>query len=226
MNIELLLQIVEYTSIIKAGYIMIMGNYIYGTDVEFTYLKTIDNTVYDKVLMYNVNDMKNFIKNVLSTPDCELLLYKGNLYSINKNHINMIHNMINQNPEDHRLVNYLSNVEYIEIFNYKYYIRMNSMISNMNIILNNKILYEDYNLREDTQFESILEHKTADGVSMYRINRQFILSIFTNLLPINKGDEVSLVLYDIDMYKFLAKFSIMKKKQKVKIDIYIMYLYI
>lgn len=205
MENDNLLSIIEYANNLKSAIVMIDGNVIYGTDPSFTYLKSINfQNLYDSkiVLLYSVNDMKAFIKGT-TMPD-QLKIKNNRLESIDGNNIS--------------------------IFNHDWYMRFANMIlmkNNIDSPMNNRtILYQNENIRDDSNFENLLKYKSGDGIGIYKINNRFALSIFNSLLPINKDDTVGLTIYDMDCYKFLARFSIYKKKIKNTINIYIMYLYI
>ena len=66
-------------------------------------------------------------------------------------------------------------------------------------------------LKADPQFNEVLSKKAADGNSLYRIDKKYILSIFSGLLPINKNDKVSLRIFDNGISdSFIAEFKIDK----------------
>lgn len=79
-------------------------------------------------------------------------------------------------------------------------------------------------LRSNNDFIDIIEKKSVEGASMLKLNKKFIITIFKGLLPINKKDKVSLEIYEIDNYKFLAKYII--NKGKFIVYKYISYTYI
>lgn len=93
-------------------------------------------------------------------------------------------------------------------------------------IISSKLVpeYRIADLKADNNFNEIMNKKSGDGASLYRINRKYILTLFTGLLPINKSDKASLDLYDIDDRSYLARFTICKGKFTVYK--YIVYLYI
>lgn len=71
--------------------------------------------------------------------------------------------------------------------------------------------YTDTDLRTNQDFENIISMKSADGMSLFRIDK-YIMTLFSTLLSINKGDNVQLRIYDIDDTSFLSEFLISKKK--------------
>ena len=66
-------------------------------------------------------------------------------------------------------------------------------------------------LKADPKFNEILSKKADDGNSLYRIDKNYILSIFSGLLPINKNDKVLFRIYDNNTNNsFIAEFNIDK----------------
>ena len=67
--------------------------------------------------------------------------------------------------------------------------------------------------------------KKADGTYYYipTVNdTKYFITLFSGLLPLNKSDKVNLQICDLHDNKFIAKFTVMKKK----IDIYIYLAYL
>lgn len=80
------------------------------------------------------------------------------------------------------------------------------------------------NIRGNQSFENSLSLKSAQGIGYFYIGDQYIMTIFSGLLPINKSDEVALKIYDNKtLGTFLANFTI-KKKKKADINVFINYL--
>lgn len=84
--------------------------------------------------------------------------------------------------------------------------------------------YRVDDLKANENFNNIQAQKAADGMSMLRLNKKYILSLYKGLLPVNKADKVSVELYDIDSYSFLAKFII--DKRKFVINKYLVYFFL
>ena len=73
------------------------------------------------------------------------------------------------------------------------------------------VVIDIVDLKADPKFNEILSKKAADGNSLYRIDKNYILSIFSGLLPINKNDKVSFRIYDNNTNNsFIAEFNIDK----------------
>ena len=84
--------------------------------------------------------------------------------------------------------------------------------------------YRVDDLKSNEEFMSIMAMKSWDGQSLFRLNRKYILTIFTGLIPLNKSDKISLDIYDIDNYSYIAKFII--NKGKFVINKYVRYFYL
>lgn len=195
---NVLMDIMETANVLKSDIVLLYGNSIFGTDIKLTYLLRTDfNNTNNLIMIFNIKDMKDFIKLQSSIDEI----------NINNSHV------------------YSSNGTSISIFNIEYYTRIINMINNVNIIMNNSILYQNTNLREDLDFEQILQHKTAEGAFMYNIENKFPIFIYNNLLPVNKGDSVSITIFNDTNIRFLSRFDITKKK-KVKVEVYIVYRYL
>lgn len=79
-------------------------------------------------------------------------------------------------------------------------------------------------IKADDSFNEIQNKKAADGMTLYKVNKKYILTLYKGLVPVNKSDRVALELYDIDNYSFLAKFII--NKGKFTINKYLVYFFI
>lgn len=85
------------------------------------------------------------------------------------------------------------------------------------------IIYES--IHEDERFQSILANKADYGESLY-IKDNFIMTLFSGILGVNKGDKVDLIIYDCPYNNsFLADF-IIKKNSKVQVHNYIRYMHL
>lgn len=187
-------EIIEIAKLLKSDIIYIIGNTIYGTDSNFTYLKqmTFENTLginicYEQKLM---NDFIKLCTNTITLENNSLMSNIEVLYVNNENHIRNIVNLNNK-------------INQIVLNNY----------NNLNVD----------NARDNQEFENAISLKTAQGIGLYRISEEYILSIFKGLLPINKKDKTSLSIYDVDYNRFLTRFVISKPKNKV-IIVNVMYL--
>lgn len=91
-------------------------------------------------------------------------------------------------------------------------------------LCNSDIKFYIENVR-DEQFESAISKKTSEGISLYKIDKEYVLTIFKGLLPVNKKDKVSLKIYDNKYIKdiFIANFIIDKGKGVI-INVYLSYM--
>lgn len=196
MITEQFFKIVDTGKQIKKDIIRINANVIMGTDLLFNSLSVIctDMTFcdYSESYIYRKNELAAFLKK--------------------SNNVEFKHDVLqNENGETFSLYN-----EYIDS-------EIRNMYKNCLEVEKNKILYQDLDIRNDIEFEKCIQLKSADGIRMYKIQNtfglKFIISIFNGMLPVNKGDKVSLNIYDMGPYFYLCKFTVYKKKN-VAIDCY------
>ena len=118
----------------------------------------------------------------------------------------------------------MSNIEVLYVNNENHIRNIVNLNNKINqIVLNNYNNLNVDNARDNQEFENAISLKTAQGIGLYRISEEYILSIFKGLLPINKKDKTSLSIYDVDYNRFLTRFVISKPKNKV-IIVNVMYL--
>lgn len=92
-----------------------------------------------------------------------------------------------------------------------------------NYINNNEIKFNYDVLRGNEQFEHALSLKSKEGISFLKIDRVYMLSLFSGLLPVNKSDKVSLTIYSNDAdFAFLSHFVI-KKAKSIDVNVYVNY---
>ncbi len=103
-----------------------------------------------------------------------------------------------------------------------YVMNFTELVDRVNHLLNFKhnLILDD--IRGQEEFENLINLKSSQGMGLFRING-YILTLFKNLLPVNKKDKVALSIRDIAEDRFLATFTVMKPKN-VNISIFIMYL--
>lgn len=70
--------------------------------------------------------------------------------------------------------------------------------------------------------EKFLSSKSADGAIGIRIDDRHLMYIPSNILSVNKADDLLLSIYD-SIGHFISKFTIVKKK-KIFVDVYIKFL--
>jgi len=150
-------------------------------------------------MIYNNNDMREFIKpfTIVDTIFIEGDYIKSNLGSFI---------CIMDRDNLFRIHNTIENIE--------------GMISSFSLD------YNCENLKDDDVFNQLLECKSGDGVGLYKIDKRFILSIYKNMLPLNKKDTVSLNIYDINPKLYFLSRFVVKKPKNIIINVYIMYLHL
>lgn len=115
-----------------------------------------------------------------------------------------------------------SSTEYMIVNIPNYIMKFTNLIDRVQNLLNfeQSLLIDD--IRGYTGFESLINLKSTQGMGLFKVEG-YILTLFKNLLPINKKDKVGLSIRNISEDRFLATFSIMKPKN-VNIFVNIMYL--
>lgn len=188
-------ELIEIGKLLKADIVYVFGNTIYGTDSNFTYLKQM---AFDNVLGINIcydqKLMNDFIKLCTDT-----IVLEGNVL--------------------------LSNIERFVVNNDVHIRNIINLDKKINeIIITNTNTMNVDNVRDNQQFENAIALKSNQGIGLYKVSEKYILSIFKGLLPINKGDKVSLSIYDINDNRFLTRFIVTKPKIKKIITVSVMYL--
>lgn len=88
------------------------------------------------------------------------------------------------------------------------------------IIAHEPVVYKC--LEDDEDFKEVSSLKSKEGMKFYRVDN-FVMSIFYGLLKINKGDTVTIGIYEVDDMSFLSMFIINKKKFNIVNHIKYMY---
>lgn len=193
MTIKEFKEIVDIAKNIKADIIYISGNRIYGTDKQLTILKTMEfDNIYNIKICYENKDIVSALKDATS-------------YTMYDDHILF----------DNSILVPINNPNYIY-----------NIIKNENTILEmktkGKLSYTDNNIKNDKNFQDILNLKSCNGARMYIANN-YKMYLFSRLLPINKSDNVELNIYDINNLYFMSHFTIKKKKLN-EINQYMVYI--
>lgn len=111
---------------------------------------------------------------------------------------------------------------YMVVNNPNYIVRFTNLIDQVQYLLNFEQNLIIGDVREYKGFESLINLKSTQGMGLFKAEG-YILTLFKNLLPINKNDRVGLTIRDISEDRFLATFSIMKSKD-INVFVNIMYL--
>lgn len=81
-----------------------------------------------------------------------------------------------------------------------------------------------HDMLQNEMFAECIIKKASEGPSRIIIHNNYIITVYKNLIPINKGDEVSLSIRDIDNETFMCTFHVNKKKIKNIIETNMLYL--
>lgn len=196
INIAILQDLLKVAKELKSEYVYINGNNIYGVDISFIYLKYMEfENKYNMNICFSVSKMTKFLKEVCLN---EIKLVNPNLL-------------------------YSSFDNTLEINNISLINKIESMIININNLKMSKTTVQEQKVRGNVQFEYALESKSADGTGIFTHDK-YVMTIFKNLIPLKKTDEVFLTIYDIDSRMFLSNFTV--QRRKMKIEVYIMYLHL
>lgn len=103
-------------------------------------------------------------------------------------------------------------------------IRLYNKIIQDGILIPRPVTTEVKNIKNDEVFAEILTAKSSEGLKMYRLDSNHILSIFTGLIPVNKPDKLDLQIININNKCFLVKYIIHKKKWDI--EQYILHMYL
>lgn len=72
------------------------------------------------------------------------------------------------------------------------------------------------------EYETLYKISSSDGMILYNVDG-YIFSIFSGLLPLNKADDLTIEIYEINSISFIVRFIIDKPKS-YPIEIYVKYL--
>lgn len=196
MNYKILEDILKIVKMLKCDYVLINGNNIYGTNEGFNIFRYMEFDNKDNIKMcFVVNSMVKFLKNIGMN---EIQIKGPLLYSSFDNTIDIFNPILESD---------ISNMHFrlYDKFNESYH----------------KVI--DVPILEDINFQKTLELKSADGAMSYKYDK-YIMYIYNNLIPCNKGDKILLNIYDDLSCSFLATFITVKKKYKIHTSV--MYLHI
>ena len=112
---------------------------------------------------------------------------------------------------------------YLEPVEMKYLIQ--DIILKVEYMSSNGRIVHSSNLKNNENFNKIMEMKTGDGSAVLVIDNIYPITLYNNLLPVNKSDKVELDILQLDETSFLARFIITKKKN-ISIVVYIRYLFL
>ena len=79
-------------------------------------------------------------------------------------------------------------------------------------------------LKANERFNEINGWKAANGAGLLTIEDKYNMFLYSNLLPVNKPDKISVEIYNFDDISFLSKFII--KKRLLTLNVYIRFAYL
>lgn len=198
---------------LKSSYILIDMNNIYGSDSNFCICRHMEATNIDlnmkfiriltggrsNFIVFSMDKLKKYIsEKESSTIDTQLNLYLNNTMItsvdmqlkeyMNTNIIILIDNSVDFNDPN----------------------LMHKMTSIINTVLPATYIHHE-ELRGDPNFENAIAMKAAEGSAIYKY-KDYLMSIYGSLFPINKSDTVYMDLSAKINGYFIAKFTIVKKK--------------
>lgn len=96
---------------------------------------------------------------------------------------------------------------------YKYAIEMMNMDMRCRCYMSeSNHTIKEYQLREDQNFNSILEMKKKNGASIYDLDNRYLMSTFSTIHPVTKSDNIIVDIFEsFEKTDFLSRFLITKK---------------
>lgn len=98
----------------------------------------------------------------------------------------------------------------------------NHILEKINFALSPKTIMSPKQLINE-EIQNVFALRKDDGCIYYKHNNKYMMTLFSGILPVNKGDKVYLTILPNNITSFISKFEIVKKKFIV--NIYIAYLY-
>lgn len=85
------------------------------------------------------------------------------------------------------------------------------------ISANNRVLAQESNLRNNEEFERLLALKAADKLEFFKVpgvypGIEYMVPMFSDFLSLNKQDDVTITINEMDGYYLLLTINIFKKK--------------
>ncbi len=187
-------ELLEYSKALKCDIIRVRNKTIYGTDNNFIHLRV--------------------IKSKFNHEFPDMIFYLKDFTEFIKQMTDYIELAIDI-PID--ISNFLTiHYEYTDLFD--------NLIKSVEHHVFHLISLYNEDLKSNDDFNKINSMKAGDGIGLLKLSERYILTLYNGLLPINKSDKVEVNIRDIDNYRYLANFTIIKKK--FSIDIYFMYLFL
>lgn len=219
MNLSLN-QIKEMLEIIKPikdfyMYISSTGT-VYSTDEYYSYLKVLQTNILGYEFSFNFNELTSLIK-MIEKHDLSFNVkmdFFGNTFMCPSDRVEPV--AVKKNMVEDEWVSPVIVSTHIPLF-----MNLIGKVSMYNI--NNNYDYYTSTLREDENFNSIISQKAADGVSLFKLDDNYLMTICARFFPINKKDKVDFYIKRIDNNRSFANMKIYKSKTCM-IDMYIVIL--
>lgn len=193
LNIQEFDTILDLMKVAKSDFVCVHNGMIYGYDLRFCTLKVIDSKgkiPQELVLNIHYNTLILFRKLLLPIDEITIHNYNYMESSMNK---------------------FISPPAPYTVY---------QVVSKANEIISSSSYGKEYgNLRGIEYIENFISAKASDGAIGLNIDKFHKMYLPSNLLPINKSDELFLTITDFPN-SFLSKFTIVKKKN-ISIDIFI-----
>lgn len=206
------MDIVDLVKAMKTDIFYISGPNILGTDSEFRTLKIVRmNSVFPIKVLATTLSLQSFVKGFSSAMELSIDTETGTIMEYPCIGFSSIFNCNLLHPD---FYNTIGRIEYLY---------------NISEFLNTR--KPDVYIQSLHSTDSFLEamgKKSKDGNLIFDVgqyadtDRHYLISTYSGLLPVNKSDKLNLSIYDLDDSRFMAHFSILKKK--LAIELYISYL--
>lgn len=205
-NLDILNELLEIGKSIKSEYVLINGDLAIGCDCHCNIMKTMKlKKIYHRTsfLVKNLGDFLKVINNMSIVP---VLCYKDMFV---KSIIFETNSGLQIQISDRKLDNYI-----IDKFN-----QVNAYINNIDFYFS-----ADADLNDCQEFLERLNAKAKEGCKILNI-LNYPLAVYSSLLPVNKNDNISVTIYDLNKEDptFLCRYSI-KKKKNVEINVFVNYM--
>lgn len=205
-------EIVKGMKAMKADLLYVKGNTLYGTDNNFTILKTYVMDITVPIQPFTI------ITKTLSSEFYNSII---DVYINIDTDINKIYCTSNK----------AAVMDYDEMINNKYNNRIESIIGNLTRDIYNPLCRSEEfgDITDDDNFQRFKTIRSADGAELYSPygNIEYSMFLYTGCIPMTKADRIIFNAYNLGN-TFIGQFTILKKKMNpvnlyirfVKIDRY------
>lgn len=206
INISDFNEIAKGIKSMKADLVYVKGNTLYGTDNNFTILKT--------YILDTIVPIKPFTI-ITKTLSSEFFNSIVDIYIKIDTDINKIYCTANRSIVE----------DYPEMINNRYNDRIESIVSNINLSTNSQFTRCIYfgEITNDENFQRFKTIKSGEGADLYIPcnNTEYSMYLYSGAIPMIKSDKIILNIFDLGN-TFIANFQIIKKKNNI-VNLYIKY---